>query len=501
MHMEIESPVIYFEIAVKRFFFAPLIFLVLALPLRATDYTWETTTGGGAQFTSAAGWSPAGGPPTSSDNIVGQVNNATQLNLSGTLQVNDFTVTDTSAFSVVGSANGSSLTLNTLTDNGNGNFVIRQSSAGNSLAFTANTINLSGADSGVVLVLSLGFTPANGMAPDEGLSGLTINDGINFGANNSTVRVNANGNSYSLGLITTSASTGTATLDLGYSTISNYTFTANAAGLSSAAGSKLKIYGSVSTAFQTVTLALNTGSNSYSTNGILADNNGGTSVGTLALTKSGTGTQTLSGASTYTGGTTVNQGVLAVTNSTGSGLGSGAVQVNSGGTLAGTGIVAPTAGNNITVASGGVLSPGLLGSGTLTLNLSSGSVLALNSGSTLELNLGTSSSSLSFNSVGDWLNGSSGNTTLVLTEGSGFSYSDSYTIFSNVSTTGFSFASITGYDSTDYTALLNQSGTNYILSFQASAVPEPNVMALLAGGLALLAWVGIKRRPSARAAL
>ena len=59
-------------------------------------------------------------------------------------------------------------------------------------------------------------------------------------------------------------------------------------------------------------------------------------VGAVALTKAGTGQQTLSGTNTYSSATTINAGTLAVT---GSLLNTGAVVVNSTGTLSGTGSV------------------------------------------------------------------------------------------------------------------------------------------------------------------
>ena len=61
--------------------------------------------------------------------------------------------------------------------------------------------------------------------------------------------------------------------------------------------------------------------------------------GTGAVTKIDRGSLTLSGANSFTGGTTLNQGAFVVTNASGSATGAGPVQTNAG-TLAGTGIIA-----------------------------------------------------------------------------------------------------------------------------------------------------------------
>jgi outer membrane autotransporter protein len=79
-------------------------------------------------------------------------------------------------------------------------------------------------------------------------------------------------------------------------------------------------------------------------------------TGTGAVVQAGSGTLTLTGASTYTGGTTINSGRLNVDGSL-----AGAVAINAGGILGGTGRV-----GTVTVNAGGILSPGH-SPGTLTV--------------------------------------------------------------------------------------------------------------------------------------
>jgi outer membrane autotransporter protein len=114
------------------------------------------------------------------------------------------------------------------------------------------------------------------------------------------------------------------------------------------------------------------GSNNLSTtySGVIQD--GGTNGGTGAsLTKTGTGTLTLSGINTYTGDTTVNQGTLSVNGTIGD------VDVMSGATLGGIGTV-----GNAVVASGATIAPG---NSIGTLNVAGNLTLAAGSVYSVEL--------------------------------------------------------------------------------------------------------------------
>lgn len=106
-------------------------------------------------------------------------------------------------------------------------------------------------------------------------------------------------------------------------------------------------------------------------------------TGGSGITKTGGGTVMLSGANTYSGGTTISNGTLLVCNTTGSGTGTGAVGVSNGATVGGTGSITGA----VAVASGGHIAPGTNSTGTLTLT-GAGTCLTLADNAILDWELG-----------------------------------------------------------------------------------------------------------------
>jgi autotransporter-associated beta strand protein len=215
-------------------------------------------------------------------------------------------------------------------------------------------------------------------------------------------------------------------------------------------------------------------------------------TGGLSLVKKGGSTLVLSGASTYTGSTSVDGGTLLVNGS----LGDSAVTVNTGAILGGTGGVIGVSAASVIVGNGGTLAPGS-SVGTLTVNGS----LTLAAGSTLnyELNGGASTADL-VNVTGTLdLSGATVNWSNLGT----YTPGDKFTLFAytpgNLSGVFAAYADdslqtfaggqwIVNYD--DTTAGLNGGTGTAFVTITAPPIPEPSMILLAAGAVPML----LKRR-------
>ncbi len=242
-----------------------------------------------------------------------------------------------------------------------------------SITGTAQNITINGAGDTTV---SGSIDTTSGSLTKSGNGTLTLNGGNTFTGgltiNAGTVTVGSTGALNSNNVTFGSGSTGTLSLNGNNATI---------AGLNTNAtpGVTFVKNGSAS---NNATLTIGNASNTDSTYaGTIQD--GG--AGKLAITKAGSGTLTLTGANTYTGGTTITQGKILLN---GGSLAAGTVSISSGASLAASGVASAGSLSLVTGATVDLTSAGLSLSGGLTatggnLNYTLGNTLAVTGALTL----------------------------------------------------------------------------------------------------------------------
>jgi hypothetical protein len=186
------------------------------------------------------------------------------------------------------------------------------------------------------------------------------------------------------------------------------------------------------------------------------------------------GSPSLIGANTYTGGTTVSGGTLFVNNPSGSGTGSGTVNVKTGAGLGGTGII----GGAVNIQSGGSLTPGNGGIGTLSIN--GNLTLNASSSSTFDVN-GSTPANDSVTAGGTVTYGG----TLNINTSGTFTAGQNFTLFSGAGAVNAgNFASLTGSPG----AGLAFNFTNGVLSVVSTVTTPPTLNLAQSGNSLTFSW-------------
>ena len=201
-----------------------------------------------------------------------------------------------------------------------------------------------------------------------------------------------------------------------------------------------------------------TGTATYTLSGVIS--------GTGDFTKTGTNGVIVTGANTYSGGTILNAGALAIDNTTGSGTGTGPVTINTGTTLGGKG----TIGGAITLNKGGTLEPGVDSTGTAGTTLHAASLM-WNPGGTLTLQLGATGDELVLTGALTKVTTGTGTYTLDLLKTATITQS-SYTLATFASTT-FAQADFNLELPTGVTGHLVETATTLVLDIDSAGGQQP----------------------------
>jgi autotransporter-associated beta strand protein len=347
-----------------------LLFVSNAHGAAGTIWQWDGGAGND-DWTSSNNWNP--NAPNAQTN--GTFNN-TRLNVNGTQKLTYRAAQGTTVYAptsdrglVIGSGTSGSGTMEII----GGSFSTLGASVGDVIGNSGNT--------GTLIINGGSYTgtaAGTGMGIGACTSVFTINSGsatvatLNYNNTTGTLSLN-NGGTLSANAINRTA--GTATFDLNGGTLKpRVNTTTFLQGLTRA---NVRNNGAViDTDGKNITIA----------QALLHSNVGGDNATDGGLTKNGLGTLTLSGTSTYNGGTVINVGTLALGNTTDTLLNTGAINVN-GGTLD-IGANSDTVGA-VTLTSGSITGSG----GTLTgssYGVQSGSVTAILGGSGVVLTKTTS---------------------------------------------------------------------------------------------------------------
>ncbi|RRJ94365.1 autotransporter [Opitutaceae bacterium TAV4] len=335
-----------------------LLLIVSTLNLAATTYQWDNAATS-SSWDTATNWSP-NGTPGEGDTIGTPLKTGATL-VNGEKSVYGMNVG--SAWTLRGTGGQSQLTIGAggLIKSGSGTLIIRNDNALPATVFnvTTSSVTLNGGSiafgSGSNPLTSLYVSGVTAVTSSSASLPLYVLNATLAGGleNEGTVGLHAGPDGTTTAL-TVGGITGSGTIRV-----------------ASASGDKTS----------TLKIDLGNGTKTYSGK---IENGGATN--SLVMEKTGAGTQVLSNANTYSGGTTIKQGTLLVANASGSGVGTGAVAVKNDATFGGTGIVALATGNAITVESGGTL---LGGDGnSLTGVLTIANDVTLQTGSTIRLTFG-----------------------------------------------------------------------------------------------------------------